>query len=420
MLSGANRARLWVRNLFPGWWVLAGAVAIQVLPAGFLLQAYSAYVAVMQPEFGWSTTAFAAAFSLQQAASGFFGPLLGWLLQRYGPRRIIRIGLLIFALGLALLSRIETLSSFYIVILVAALGASMGGFLSTNTVVVNWFERRRSTALSLINVGISAGGLLVPLTAWSLVANGWRTTALASAVLVLVIGLPLTLVIRNRPEDLGLTPDGDPVGGPRSALRQVQFSALEALRTRAFWYLGAGHALALATVFAVLAHLVVYLSQEVGFSLSLAASMLAAMTVATIAGQLLGGFLGDRFDKRLIAIGATFGHASALLILAYGATLPWVIAFAVVQGLSWGLRGPIMQALRADYFGRRDFAQIMGLSAPLITLGMVAGPLIVGLFADSLGSFKPGFAVVAGMALLGSVFFMLAKPPRKETGEATS
>jgi sugar phosphate permease len=395
--------------VFPGWWVLTGAVTVQLLPAGLMLSAYGAYVVVMQAEFGWSATAFAAAFSLQQVATGLLGPLHGWLLQRFGPVRIIRVGMLFFAGGMVLLSQVGSYTGFVLALILAAIGSSLGGFLSTNTVAVNWFERRRSMSLALIQTGISAGGLMVPLIVWSLQTNGWRLTAMISGLLVLVVGLPLSRLIRDRPEDLGLTPDGEP---PQRSRRAVpQFSAAEALRTRAFWLLAAGHALALAVVFAVLAHLVVFLNDEVGLSLEVAGYLFTLMTVVTIIGQLVGGLLADRFNKRIIAGGAMIGHAAGLAVLALGASLPATIGFGLLHGFAWGLRGPVMQALRADLFGPRAFAQIMGLTSPLLTIGMFSGPLIVGVLVDRSGSHAPGFLVVAALAALGSTFFFLVRPP---------
>ena len=406
---------MWLKNLFPGWWVLGAAVAVQILPAAFLMHAYSAYAVVMQPEFGWSTAIFATAFSAQQAASGLLGPFQGWLLQRFGPQRIIRVGLVVFAIGLVMLSQVHGLPLFFTAVVIASFGASLGGFLAPTTAVVNWFIRHRSMALALLQVALSAGGLIAPVIAWSLTMYGWRFTAMASAVLVLAIGLPLTRAIRNRPEDIGLTPDGDTVEEQQilNEKPQAEFGAREALRTRAFWFISLGHALALTVVSAVLAHLVLYLTQEKGFSLALGASMVAVLTASTVVGQISGGLLGYRVEKRLIAIAAMFGHSAALCMLVFGGSLPWVIAFAILHGLSWGLRGPTMQALRADYFGRRSFAQILGFSGPMITSGMVAGPLIVGLLADHSGSFQPGFLVVASLAALGSIFFILARPPKK-------
>ena len=416
-MLATTKLRVWLKNLFPGWWVLGAAVAVQILPAAFLMHAYSAYAVVMQPEFGWSTAIFATAFSAQQAASGLLGPFQGWLLQRFGPQRIIRIGLVVFAIGLVMLSQVHGLPLFFTAVVIASFGASLGGFLAPTTAVVNWFIRHRSMALALLQVALSAGGLIAPVIAWSLTTYGWRFTAIASAVLVLAIGLPLTRIIRNRPEDIGLTPDGDTVEEQQilNEKPQAEFSAREAIRTRAFWFISLGHALALTVVSAVLAHLMLYLTQEKGFSLAFGASMVAVMTASSLVGQLSGGLLGYRVEKRLIAIAAMFGHSGALCMLVFGGSLPWIIAFAILHGLSWGLRAPIMQALRADYFGRHSFGQVLGLASPLITSGMVAGPLIVGLLADKSGSFQPGFLVVASLAALGSIFFIFTHPPKKRS-----
>ncbi|UCH25079.1 MAG: MFS transporter [Trueperaceae bacterium] len=419
MLGAALSVQRWVKGLYFGWWVLSGTIAFQILTSVFLMQSYGAYVAVMEKEFSWSKTTFAVAFAVQQAGGGVIGPFQGWLLQRLGPQLVIRLGLGFLAGGLMALSQVTNLLSFYLAILLLALGGSLAGFLSTNTVAVYWFQRWRSTALALLQTGISIGGLLVPLVAWSLATHGWRSTAFASGLLALFIGLPLTFLIQNQPEDRGLLPDGahhppqrrPGENGTPTEAPQRDFSAYEALRTRAFWLIGFGHALALTVVFAVVNHLVLHLTTDLGFSLQRAAAMVALMTSFAIAGQLLGGLLGDYFDKRILATAAMAGHATALLCLAFGTTQLWVVAFCVVHGLAWGLRGPIMQSLRADYFGRAAFAQIMGFSIAIVTLGIVTGPILAGALADQTGSYRLAFTILAGLAILGSGFFLFATKP---------
>lgn len=409
-----------LNGVFKGWWVLLELILIQILTASFTLQAFSAYVTVMQAEFGWSRTAFAAAFTIQQAGSGLIGPFQGWLILRVGARVIIRIGIIAFALGLALLSTVQSLSGFYAVYLLIAFGASFAGFLSLNAVAVQWFERYRSTAFSFMQMGVSLGGLLVPLVAWSLETNGWRTTALATSLVVLAAGVPLTLLIGNRPEDYGLAPDGrsGPAQAPHRPAARREFTAKEALKTRAFWLISFGHASALMVVFAVMSHVAVHLTDGLKFSLPLAAQLVALMTSMSVLGQLLGGLLGDRLNKRLVATGAMFGHAVGLLLLANARSVAWVIAFAVIHGLAWGLRGPIMQAIRADYFGRRAFAQILGISNIIVTSGTIVGPLLAGMLADASGDYRLAFMLLAAVAALGSSFFILATPPARQPQQA--
>jgi MFS family permease len=411
------------QGVFFGWYIVSAASGIQALQTVLLMQSYGAYVVVLQSEFGWSKTALAAAFSLQRVESGLIGPIQGWMLQRWGPRAVMRVGTVIFGVGFMLFSQIDSLILFYLTFLMMALGSSLAGFISLTSSIVNWFQRRRATALGITQAGMSIGGMMVPIVAWSLIEFGWRPTAFVSGVLVIVIGLPLVQVMRDEPEKYGLRPDGDRPGSPADALTgtglatdspveaQAEFTARQAMRTRTFWYISFGHALALLVVSAVMVHLVAHLNEGMGFSVTGAALVLAFMTGVTMVGQLVGGFLGDRFDKRIITTIAMFGHATALLALAWGGSLFWVLAFAVLHGLAWGMRGPLMQAMRADYFGRKSFAMVMGFSSMIVMWGMMSGPIIAGVMADYFGNYQWGFTVLAVLSACGSIFFYLARKP---------
>lgn len=263
-MIAAARVRERARGVFIGWWVVAAAAGIQVLQNVLLMQGYGAYIAVLRDEFGWNKTALAGAASLQRVESGLLGPPQGWLLARFGVRTIMRIGIVILAGGFFFFSRVNSLPMFYLAFMTMAVGASLSGFMSLTTVIVQWFERRRATAISLMQTGMSLGGILVPLVAWSLVALGWRTTAMISGAIVLVVGLPLVQLMRDEPEAYGLLPDGErPVeltGGDvpvAPVVERVNFTPRQALRTRAFWCIGFGHALAVLVVSAIMVHLVV-------------------------------------------------------------------------------------------------------------------------------------------------------------------
>lgn len=419
------------RRLFLGWWVVGGSILLQILTAGLFMQAYGTYVAVWKAEFGWSATVFATAFALQRGMMAVLSPFQGWLLDRFGPRVVIRAGLLVMALGFVLLAQVHTVIAFYLSFLVLAVGVGLAGFLSLTTTVVNWFEKRRSAALALMQIGISIGGFAVPIVAWSLTTYGWRATALASAVLIVVLGMPVTGMIRSAPEDYGLRPDGadpddadgrgkilDADGRPRPRLRD--YSTSEAVRTRAFWLIALGHATAVMIVASVTVHIVVHLSEGVGLTLQFAATVIAILTGAAMAGQIIGGVLGDRFDKRWIASLAMVGHGVGLMAVAFGDSVAWVLVFAVVHGLSWGMRGPLMQALRADYFGRASFSKIMGLSFTLVMIGQIIGPLLLGVLADATGGYRLGFALLGGVVALASLCFALLSPPPQLMATADS
>src|SRR5690606_15949348 len=169
----------------------------------------------------------------------------GWLVDRIGPKAVVRIGLVILAVGFLLFSRINSPLQFYGAFLVMAVGASLMGYITLTTAVVNWFERKRSTALSLVSVGGALGGVIVPLVVLILEGWGWRNTAMLSAVIVLVVGLPMTRLLVSRPSDLGLLPDGDapvPEGSPRvlGSSPARDFTLREALREPSFWWLSFG------------------------------------------------------------------------------------------------------------------------------------------------------------------------------------
>ena len=406
-------------RVFYGWWIVGVSVVIQALIAAFFMQAYASYAVIFEREFDWSKTMLSLAFAMARVEGGMLGPPEGWAIDRFGPRAVARVGLVLLAFGLLLFSQINALPLFFAAFLLMSLGASLGGFLPLSVAVVNWFERRRAAALGVMQIGFAAGGVLAPLVAWGMVTFGWRETAFASGVLIAVIGLPLTQLVRHRPQDHGLRPDG---ASAEEAKRRAAaasdggdapaFTAREAMRTRAFWLISVGHASALLVVGAVMVHLVLHLTGSMGYSLVQANFVFQLLAVMQIAGQLGGGYLGDHVSKRALLIGCMAGHALGILLLAFASALWMVIAFTVLHGLAWGTRGPVVMAIRADYFGTASFGTIMGFSALIMTVGMVVGPLLAGFLADRTGSYEAGFTILAAAAMLGSVAFLFATKPQ--------
>jgi sugar phosphate permease len=416
MLSG-----LADKKMFYGWRMVGAAVGLQFLQAGLVTQAFGAYLAVLSEEQGWSKTALSGAAALQQMEVALLGPVLGWAIDRFGPRVFVRAGVFVFGTGLCLLSQVHSLPAFYGAFIVIALGSSLCGFFPLNVALIHWFERKRAKALSAMSFGLAMGGIMVPLVAQSLTTFGWRATALASGIFAIVVGLPLALVIRNSPHEHGEVVDGIPEETPskNSTLEKADstrdFTAREALRTQAFWLISLGHGFALFVVHAVSVHAITHLKEGLGYSVAAASLVISLVTACQILGVLLGWAIGDRYKKRLIAAACMLAHALGLLLLTYAVSLPMVIAFAVLHGTAWGLRGPFMQAMRADYFGRSAIGMILGLSFMIIVIGQVGGPIIPGIFADMTGDYRAGFTIIAILAGLGSGFFLLARKPKRPT-----
>ncbi len=420
---------------FWGWRVAMAGALSQMLIAGLVQHAYTHYSVLLREEFGWSATLIALGFAMNRLESGLLGPLQGWMVDRFGPRAVMRLGAVIVWAGLLAFSTLENAWQFFAYFFIVAVGASLAGFITVVTAVVGWFERRRSAALAVAQAGFPLGGIIVPLVVFSLTRWGWRSTPFGSAWIILVAVLALAQVMRSDPASVGQEVDGGPptdaeaaaraglTGGPNPVVGGParDFTVAEAVRTRAFWMLNFGHATALLVVGSTMAHLSIYLTEEQGFSLTMAGLLGSALMVTQLVGQMAGGWLGDRYSKQRLVTGAMVGHLVGMVLFTF-ASAPWMIwAFVPFHGLAWGIRGPLLQAMRADYFGTSSFGRIMGWSSLIMMLGTMSGPIVVGILRDTTGSYTLGFSVVTIGASLAIGFFLLASrpplPPREPTAE---
>jgi len=403
-------------RLFFGWWIVAVCSIVQGMQNALLQQAYGGYVVLLGQEFGWSKAILSWGSTEQQAVYGATGPGVGWLLDRFGPRAVIRAGMVITGGSFFLFARVESLWAFFASLFVMSIGANMIGYISTTFVVIQWFERRRSTALSLASSGIALGGVAFILVAVLLERVGWRMTADITGVIFVLSAWPLTRIMHGRPEDVGLRADGGPAApstrtASSSGVSSVDFTLRESMRTGVFWWISFGHGSALFVVAAVNVHLVSALTLEQGYGLSTASAIVVLVTLMYGVGTMAGGVIGDRGSRRAITMACMFMHGAAMLLLAHAANDAMVLAFALLHGFAWGWRGPQMAALRADYFGRASFGKIMGVSNIIIIIGTMFGPLIAGYAYDLTGSYQIGWDMLASIAFVGSVFFYLSKPP---------
>lgn len=416
-----NQLVVAVRRIYLGWWVVWGTMLLQVMLAALFGNVFGLYTVSLTNEFGWSLTLVAAGYSLIQMQSGILAPLQGFLLDRFGPRAVITVGVLAFGSGLLLLGQTTSLLGFYTAMIAVGIGLAFAGYLSHTTCIVAWFRARRTLALSLMSMGFSLGGLLVPVVAWSMLTFGWQATATASGLLAFIFGLPLSRLMFRGPEHDKFVTEGDRRYAPSSETDGVSsqqaplkndFSLHEALRTRAFWLLGIGHGSVLLVVAAMAVHLIPHLTQGQGLSLTSAASVVALLTFTTAATQATTGWIGDRFSKRNIAVISMGMQASGLFALVW---LPGMLAlgvFIALHGIAWGVLGPLVGAMRADYFGLRHFGAIAGFSTLIHMLGQLLGPLSAGVLVDQLGDYRLAFSALGGLAAFGMLAFYFATPPK--------
>ena len=421
--------------MFFGWWIVLGAFLIQVLNGGLFFQAFQVYFVHLLREFGWTRGQIALAFTLARAESGVLGPFQGWLVDRFGTRRVLQVGVLLYAGGFFLFANIEELWQYYGAYLIISVGSSLGGFITINAAIANWFDKKRARAMGLAAVGWGVSGWALPAVVFGMDILGWRGLAMWSGILVLVIGLPLTFLFRHSPEPYGYLPDGE---SPSQAERQQDdvpatarpilnlvargFTAREALKNPSFWFVSFGHASAMFAVSAINAQFIPYLEEDLGISRVTGAWIYTFMTTIMIASQLATGFLAERVEMRKIIVVCMFGHTLALILLVLPTgnpqnAIPLLLIFAVVQAISWGFRGPLMTAIRAEYFGRGSFATIMGFSSLVVQAGTMLGPVVAALSKDEFGSYSGAFILMAFVTTAGAFLFAAARrpdPPRRD------
>jgi MFS family permease len=418
-----NRIRIHrrIHRPFFGWWIVIGSALLHALHSSSFGFTFGIYLLQLQNGFGWSKFAISSAFSVSQLVNGFIGPAQGWLVDRFGSRMIMCCGTILFGLAFMGFSTINRLETLFLFVILIGIGASLSGFLAMNATLTNWFFKRRALAMGLGATGLGLGGALAPLVALLIVTHGWRATSFASGLVIILIGLPLVQLFRRRPEDYGLVPDGTPLVSSQVSDAPLElsyqsfdadFTVGEAVRDRNFWLVSIGHGLALVTVFTFMVHLVPHLVQGLDWSETAAQSMFTVATATSILGQVIGGVLGDRYSKTKVAGVCMLGHCSALILLSFAGSPPLVVLAALVHGFSWGARGPLMMAIRADFYGRRNFATIAGISTVIVMGGPLLGPSVAGALSDAFGDYKIAFFSLGILTGVGSIFFFLARVPQ--------
>ncbi len=410
-----------VRGVFYGWWLVGIASFMLTLMSLTVFQGVGTLLVALERHFGWSRTALSGAFALARAEGAVLGPIEGFLVDRVGCRRMTLIGYLIMAVGFIMQSRVNELWQFYVAFIVISLGSGLGGWLAMVAMVNNWFNRKRSIAMATAMSGAHFGGFLVPLFAYCIETFEFRAVSLGIGILMLVIIGPVTKAIRNHPEEYGMRPDGDPPEGEgedssreayAAAADEPEFTVRQALRTSAFWLLTIAQVASSVAIVSLSLHLAPKLT-DMGMSLTHAGAVPLAYTMTALPSQFISGFLADRLPKPPLIAFLLALQSAAILLLALNENettiLPWVFAF--FYGIGFGGRMPLTTAIRGEYFGRRAFATIMGVSQLPMNIGMIFAPLFAGYMYDTYGTYIVPFSVFAGLSFLGAVLMLFVRRP---------
>jgi len=416
------------KKLFYGWWVLGALFLITGYISGVVSFGFTSVFKPIADEFGWSYARVSIAASIRGLEIALLAPLVGLLLDRIGPRKLIFTGALLTGCGLTLLSRIHTLAAFYGAFALIAVGTSTCIGVVPLTVVGYWFHRRVSLATGIVVCGSAAGGLMLPIVTMVIDRFGWRTAMVVFGAATWLILLSLAMIVRHSPERYGLLPDGEAGSAAdegRELADQAQsayknMSVSQALKTRAFWHLQAAFICHVFAIHAVVTHIMPYLS-SIGISRSIGSLAAGALPVLSVAGRLSFGWMGDRHDKRyLMAIGvfltaiSLFGFA---FIDRYVALL--LAPCIVLLSIGYGSPVPMIPAILREYFGRKHLGAIIGFSQGLGMVGSLTGQPLAGFAFDTYGSYRAAWIAFAAVNLLGALSILSApkfgeKPQRSQ------
>mgnify|MGYP001956954460 FL=1 len=374
----------------------------------------------LERQYGWSRTALSGAFSMARVEGAILGPIEGVLVDRVGTRRMVLIGFILMGIGFVWLSQVDNLIEFYAAFMTISLGSGLGGWLAIVAMVNNWFDKRRSFAMSIAMSGIHLGGLLVPIFAFSIERLDFSITTIGVGFILLVVVGPATLIIRSKPEDMGLLPDGKPENETVSENGVVidsletesDFTVMQALKTPAFWILTVTQISSSVSIVTLALHLVPKLT-DMGMTLSSAGTVVLAYTVVALPAQSIAGYLAERLPKILMISIFLFLQGAGIALIAVFDNVIAAYMFALLYGIGFGGRTPLITAIRGDYFGRKAFATIMGVSQFPMNLAMIVAPLFAGYMFDTTGTYIVPFMTFSVLCIFGSGLILFVRKPQK-------
>jgi MFS family permease len=408
---------------FYGWII----VAVTFVTMAIGVNARTAFSLLFPPilsEFGWERGVTAGAFSFGFVVSGAVSPLIGRLMDRAGPRAVMELGVALMAGGLLLAPLTSEPWHLYLTIgVMVGTGSTCLGYSGQSQFLPNWFARRRGLAMGIAFAGVGIGSVtLLPWVQQMIEATGWRTACTAMGIVVLIVLAPINLLLRKRPQDIGLEPDGDAASSASSAkpLSNILDTAWagtdwtlgRALATARFWWIALGYSCGLYIWYAVQVHQTKYLL-DIGFSPNVGVWALGVVSLLGIPGQIVLGHLSDRIGREAIWAISCAGFAicfACLSVLKYEPSLLLVYLMVFTQGaLGYGLTS-VMGAVVLEIFQGAHYGSIFGCIMLAALAGGAAGPWVTGFIHDLTGSYAIAFAIGIGVSALSALAIWMASP----------
>jgi MFS family permease len=419
-ISGDSRPQK--KKRFYGWNIVGASALMNGLGGSVHWQGFTVLFIPISQSLGLSNAQTAMPFALSRAENGLMGPITGWLLDRYGVRRLMLIGTIFTGVGYILLAQTSTFWAFvFVYLFVVSVGSSTSFMQASTTAINTWFARRRGIAMSINSAAFRLGGaFMVPLLSVAVLRWGWETAALWVGIGMLALIAPLSILFKRSPESIGLGPDGDPlpkqVSGSDAESNSAEITATDddwtakdAIRTRAFWVLALGTVLRMSVHGTIFVHFVPILVWK-GETQQTAANLIGLVALISVPLILYFGWLSDRLGRQKLLAGCYLSAASSLLLLnVVDGTWPILLAMILFTGTEIG--SGLNWALVGDLFGRRRFATIRGLLSPIYNVALFSMPILAGWVKDETGSYE--LVLIAGgviMIAAALTFLTIRKP----------
>lgn len=406
-----------MKKVFFGWYIAAASLVFAAYNSSMFVYGFTAFMIPIAATFGWGYAQVSIALSIRQLETGALEPLVGAAADRWPARKLMLIGIVIFAAGIFWTSQATSLALFYAGFLISGLGAAFSIHIVPTTVIARWFKKNIGKVSGISAAGIALGGLFTPQLVKMIDTYGWQTTLVYLSGGAVILGVPLSLLFRNRPQDYGLLPDGKPQDEAKvPGTADFSLGVKEALKTRAFWYIGIATAFQITAMQAVAINLMPYL-ESLGLARARAAVAVRYLSLVSLGARIPFGALADIFTKKYVmalSLGLiTVGQV--ILRLMDGSSFALVVLFTVIHGLGAAGAGPLRTPMVREYFGIRKFGTIFGLMNIFFTVGMAAGPPLAGWVFDTRGTYQLIWVVYSGLNLLGMVLILFLPLPYRKT-----
>ena len=408
-------------RIFYGYWVLAACFLLTLVSIGCGPISFGFFVTSLEKDFAWGRTEIMSAFTAFFFCSAISGPFVGRLVHRFGSKKIIFFGTLTISVGFVLLSQMSFLWQYYTGYVLFGFGFTTVGPVVTSYIISNWFIRRRGAAIGIMGTGAGLSGIIfTPLVIVYLLPNiGWSNTYLTFAVIVAAVGIPMALfVIRDRPADIGLLPDGVKVTtidniSEDIAPRAQGLTAKKALTTCAFWLLAFA-------IFLIFTHIGIWQNQaphleDLGYKPSVIASTITLLSIMIIIGTIAFGWLCDKIPVKLVFTieAALIIIATSILLMVNSSSPSWLIwLYGIIMGLGIGGGMPTMTMLVITNFGLVSYATIFGMLNFFQSSGAAIGPMFAGYIYDELGSYHWAFIIIAIAVALAIPLNLAVRRPK--------